>query len=183
MRWAAGMTPITQTTSQMIDTVLDAMDPWSTVMDMTPPIQSRYLHHSHPYLSDHQTHHIDKWPEFASHMRMSPRWQLKLPNSLMKTMKILSKYQHPLSSQRMKGLPRGWAYVEGNEEGKHKELRDPNQYSHLPPRLTHVQQQPKQGYQSNPLRDLSTTLGWTLSPLPSPMNMESRHRPATFKST
>ena len=39
-RHAAGMIPVTQTTSQMIDIVLDVTDPWSTATDMTPPIQS-----------------------------------------------------------------------------------------------------------------------------------------------
>ena len=68
-RHAARMIPITWTMSQMIDTVLNATDLWSTAMDMTPPIQSRYQHHLHPYLSDPLTCHIKKWPEFASCMR------------------------------------------------------------------------------------------------------------------
>ena len=149
-RRAAGMIPVTQTMSQILDTVLSAMAPWSIAMDMTPPIHSRYQHRSHPYLSDHLTSQpIEKWPEFTSHMQMSPCWQLKLPDSSMKTMKIPLKYWHPLSSQQMKGLPKGWAYVEDDEEGKHEELRDPNRYGHLPPRLTHTQQQHEWWHQLN----------------------------------
>ena len=167
------MIPVTQTTSWMIDTVTDATDPWSTVTDTTPPIHSRYLHHSHPYLSDPQTHHIEKWPEFASCMRTLQHWQLKLPNSLMKTTKILSKYRHPLSSQQMKGLPKGWEYKEDDEEGKHEELHNPSWYGHLPPRLTHMQQHLKRWCHSTHQKGSSTTSGRILSPSPSPMNMES----------
>ena len=39
-RRAAGMIPVTQTTSQIIDTVLDATGPWNIAMDTTPPIRS-----------------------------------------------------------------------------------------------------------------------------------------------
>ena len=135
------MIPITQTTSQTIDIVLNAMDPWSTAMDTTPPILSQYLHRSHLYLSDPPRHNIKKWPKFASHMWVLLHWQLKLPDSSMKTMKIPSKYQHPHSSQQMKGLPKEWEYVKANAEGKHEELRDPSQYSHLHLQPTHEQQQ------------------------------------------
>ena len=38
-RHTAGMIPVTQTMSQMIDTALDVMGPWSTATDMTPPIR------------------------------------------------------------------------------------------------------------------------------------------------
>ena len=114
-RRAAGMIPVTQTTSQILDTAIDAMVPWSTATDTTPPIRSRYQHPSHPYLSDLPTHHIPKWPEFVSCTRTSPRWQLKLPDSSMKTTKIPSKYRHPHSSQQTKGLPKGWVYVEDDE--------------------------------------------------------------------
>ena len=38
-RCTAGMIPITQTMSQMIDTVLDVTGPWSTATDTTPLIQ------------------------------------------------------------------------------------------------------------------------------------------------
>ena len=117
-RRAAGMTPVTQTMSQILDTAIDAMAPWSTAMDTTPPIRSRYQHPSHLYLSDLPTCHMQKWPEFVSHTRTSPRWQLKLPDSSMKTMKIPLKYRHPRSSQQTKGLPKGWVYVEDDEEGK-----------------------------------------------------------------
>ena len=98
-RHAAGMIPITWTTSQIIDTALDATVPWSIAMDTTPQIQSQYQHHSHLYLSDPPMHHIEKWPKFALHMQTLSHWQLKLPDLSMKTMKIPSKYWHPLSSQ------------------------------------------------------------------------------------
>ena len=156
-RRAAGMIPVTQTTSQILDTAIDAMVPWSTATDTTPPIRSRYQHPSHPYLSDLPTHHIPKWPEFVSRMRMSPRWQLKLPDSSMKTTKIPSKYRHHRSSQQTKGLPKGWVYDEDDEEGKREELCDPSRYGHLPPRLIHAQQRLAQRYQSSPPRDSSTT--------------------------
>ena len=155
-RCAAGMIPVTQTTSQILNTAIDAMVPWSTAMDTTPPIRSRYQHPSHPYLSDLPTRHMLKWPKFISRTRTSPRWQLKLPDSSMKTTKIPSKYRHPHSSQQTKGLPKGWVYVEDDEEGKREELHDPNQYGRLPPQLIRVQQRLAQQYQSNPLRDSST---------------------------
>ena len=156
-RRAAGMIPVTQTTSQILDTAIDAMVPWSTATDTTPPIRSRYQHLSHPYLSDLPTRHIPTWPEFVSHTRTSPRWQLKLPDSSMKTTKIPSKYRHPHSSQRTKGLPKGWAYVEDDEEGKREELRDPNRYGHLPPRLIHAQRHLVQQGQSSLPKASSTT--------------------------
>ena len=137
---AAGMIPVTQTTSQILDTAIDAMVPWSTATDTTPPIRSRYQHPLHPYLSDLPTHHIPKWPEFVSRMRTSLRWQLKLPDSSMKTTKIPSKYRRPHSSLQTKGLPKGWVYAEDDEEGKHEELCDPSQYGHLPPQLIRAQQ-------------------------------------------
>ena len=99
VRCAAGMIPITQTTSQIRDTVLDATVPWSIAMDTTPQIQSQYQHCSHLYLSDPPTHHIKKWPKFISRTQTSPHWWLKLPNLSMRTMKIPLKYRHPLSSQ------------------------------------------------------------------------------------
>ena len=40
VRCAAGMIPITQTMSRMIDTALNAMGPWSIAMDTTPLILS-----------------------------------------------------------------------------------------------------------------------------------------------
>ena len=132
---AAGMTPITRTTSQTIDTALNVTDPWSIATDTTPPILSQYLHRSHPYLSDPQPRHIERWPEFVAHTQTSPHWQLKLPDSLTKTTKIPLKYRHPLSSQRMKGLPKGWVYAKEDVEGKQGELRDQSQYNHLPPSL------------------------------------------------
>ena len=156
-RRATGMIPVTQTTSQILDTAIDAMVPWSTAMDTTPPIRSRYQHPSHPYLSDPPTRHILTWPEFVSRTRTSPRWQLKLPDSSMKTTKIPSKYRRPHSSQQTKGLPKGWAYVEDDEEGKREELRDPNRYGHLPPRLIHVQQHLAQQDESNLPKASSTT--------------------------
>ena len=156
-RRAAGMIPVTQTTSQILDTAIDAMAPWSTVTDTTPPIRSRYQHPSHPYLSDLPTHHIPKWPKFVSRMRTSPRWQLKLPDSSTKTTKIPSKYRHPRSSQQMKDLPKGWVYVEDDEEGKREELHDPNWYGHLPPQLIRVQRQLAQQYRLSPPRASSTT--------------------------
>ena len=182
MRHTTGMIPITQTMSQIIDTVLDATVPWSIAMDTTPQIRSQYQHHSHPYLSDPPTHHIKKWPEFTSCMRTLLRWQLKLPDLSTKTMKIPSKYQHPLSSQQMKGLPKGWAYVKDDVEGRQEGLRDPSQYGHLPPQLTHVQQQLEQARQSNHPMDSSTISGRTSSPSPSPTNMECRHQPGSSKS-
>ena len=156
-RHAAGMIPVTQTTSQILDAAIGAMAPWSTATDTTPPIRSRYQHLSHPYLSDLPTHHIPKWPEFVLRTQMSPHWQLKLPDSSMKTTKIPSKYRHPHSSRRTKGLPKGWEYAEDDEEGKREELRDLNQYGHLPPQLIHAQQRLAQRYQSNPPKDSSTT--------------------------
>ena len=156
-RRTAGMIPVTQTMSQILNTAIDALVPWSTATDTTPPIRSQYQHPSHPYLSDLPTHHIPKWPEFVSHTRTLPRWQLKLPDSSMKTTKIPSKYRHLHSSQQMKDLPKGWVYIEDDEEGKREELRDPNRYGHLPPRLIHVQRQLAQQYRSSPPRDLSTT--------------------------
>ena len=63
----------------------------------------------------------------------------------------------PRSSQQTKGLPKGWAYVEDDEEGKREELCDPSRYGHLPPQLIHVQQQLATRYQSNPPKDSSTT--------------------------
>ena len=75
----------------------------------------------------------------------------------MKTTKIPSKYRHPLSSQQMKGLPKGWAYAEDDEEGKHEELCNPNRYGHLPPQLIRVQWLLAQQYLSNHPRDSSTT--------------------------
>ena len=151
------MIPVTQTTSQILDTAIDVMVPWSTAMDTNPLIQSRYQHLSHPYLSDLPTHHMPTWPEFVSRMRMSPRWQLKLPNSSMKTTKIPSKYRRHHSSQQTKGLPKGWTYVEDDDEGKCEELRDPNWYGHLPPQLIRAQQRLAQQYQSSPPRASSTT--------------------------
>ena len=155
-RRAAGMIPVTQTTSQILDTAIDAMVPWNTAMDTTPPIRSRYQHPSHPYLSDLPTHHVPKWPEFVSRTRTSPRWQLKLPDSSTKTTKIPSKYRRPHLSQQTKGLPKGWAYVEDDEGGKHEELRDPSRYGHLPPQLIRAQQRLAQQYQSHPPKDSST---------------------------
>ena len=100
VRCAARMIPVTQTTSQILDTVLSVTAPWSIAMDMTPLIHSQYQHRSHLYLSDHlKPQSIEKWPEFASHTWMLLCWQLKLPDLSMKTMKIPSKYRHPLSSQ------------------------------------------------------------------------------------
>ena len=156
-RRAAGMIPVTQTTSQILDTAIDAMVPWSTATDTTPLIRSRYQHRSHPYLSDLPMHHIPKWPEFVSHTWTSLRWRLKLPDSSMKTTKIPSKYRHPHSSQQTKGLPKGWAYVEDDEEGKREELCDPSRYGHLPPQLIRAQRRLAQQYQSNPPKDSSTT--------------------------
>ena len=156
-RHAAGMIPVTQTTSQILDTAIDAMVPWSTAMDTSPPIRSRYQHLSHPYLSDLPERHMPRWPEFVSHMQTSPRWRLKLPDSSMKTTKIPLKYRHPRSSQRTSGLPKGWAYVEDDEEGKREELRNPNRYGHLPPQLIRAQRQLAQRYQSSPPKDSSTT--------------------------
>ena len=156
-RRAAGMIPVTRTTSQILDTAIDAMVPWSTAMDTTPLIRSRYQHPSHPYLSDLPERHMPKWPEFVSHTRTSPRWRLKLPDSSMKTTKIPSKYRHPHSSQQTKGLPKGWVYVEDDEEGKREELRDPNRYGHLPPQLIRAQQRLAQQYRSSPPKDSSTT--------------------------
>ena len=75
----------------------------------------------------------------------------------MKTTKIPSKYRHPHSSQQTKGLPKGWAYVEDDEEGKREELRDPSRYGHLPPQLIRAQQRLAQQYQSNLQKDSSTT--------------------------
>ena len=115
-------------------------------------------------------------------MRTLLRWQLKLPDLSTKTMKIPSKYQHPLSSQQMKGLPKGWAYVKDDVEGRQEGLRDPSQYGHLPPQLTHVQQQLEQARQSNHPMDSSTISGRTSSPSPSPTNMECRHQPGSSKS-
>ena len=126
-------------------------------MDTTPPIRSRYQHPSHPYLSDLPKHHMPKWPEFVSRTRTSPRWQLKLPDSLTKTTKIPLKYPRPRSSRRTKDLPKGWAYVEDDEEGKREELRDPNRYGHLPHQLIHAQRRLAQQYQSSPPKDSSTT--------------------------
>ena len=156
-RRATGMIPVTQTTSQILDTAIDAMVPWSTAMDTNPLIRSRYQHPSHPYLSDLPMQHIPKWPKFVSRTRTSPRWQLKLPDSSMKTTKIPSKYRRHHSSQQTKGLPKGWVYAEDDEEGKREELRDPNRYSHLPPQLIRAQQHLAQQYQSSPPRASSTT--------------------------
>src|SRR6202012_1042122 len=156
-RRAAGMTPVTRTTSQILDTALDATAPWSTATDTTPPIRSRYQHLSHPYLSDLPARHTPTWPEFVSHMRTSPHWRLKLPDSSMKTTKIPSKYRHQHSSWPTKGLPKGWAYVEDAEEGKREELRDPNRYGNLPPRLIRAQQHLAQQIPSSPPKDSSTT--------------------------
>src|ERR1700744_4228857 len=152
-RRAAGMIPVTRTTSQILDTAIDAMVPWSTATDTTPPIQSRYQHLSHPYLSDPPTRHIPTWPEFVSHTRTSPRWRLRLPDSSTKTTKIPSKYRHPRSSQQTKDLPKGWVYVEDDEEGKREELRDPNRYGHLPPQLIRTQRWLTQQHQSSPPKD------------------------------
>ena len=144
------------------------MDQWSIAMDTTLRTPYQYLHHSHLYLSDPPTHHIEKWPEFVSRTQTSPRWQLKLPDLSTRTTKIPSKYQHPLSSQRMKGLPRGWAYVKDNEEGKHKD-----QYGHLPPQLTHAQQQHEWWRQLDHPKVSSTTSVKTSFPSPSPTSTES----------
>ena len=182
-RRAARMIPVTQTTSQILDTAIDVMVPWSTATDTTPLIQSQYQHLSHPYLSDLPTHHIERWPEFVSHTQTSPRWQLKLPDSSMKTTKISSKYRHPLSSQRMKGLPKGWVYTEDDEAGRREELRDPNWYGHLPPRLILAQQQLTRSCPSSHLRNLSTTSAGTSSPSPSPTNTESQLQRGSSKST
>ena len=177
------MIPVTQAMSQMINTAISAMDQWSTAMDTTPPIPSWYQHQSHPYLSDPQPcQPIEKWPKFASHTQTSPCWQLKLPDLSMKTTKILSKYQHPLSSQRMKGLPKGWVYVEDDKEGKRGELCDPSQYSHLPPRLILVQQQLEQSLQSNHLKGSSTISGTTSFPSPPLTNTESQPKHGSSKS-
>ena len=180
---AAGMIPVTRTTSQILDTAIDAMVPWSIAMDTNPQIRSRYQHQSHPYLSDPPMRHIKRWPEFTSRTWTSPRWQLKLPDSSMKTTKIPSKYRHPLSSQRMKGLPKGWAYVEDNEAGKREELRDPNRYGHLPPWLTLAQRHLAPSHPLNHLRDSSTTLERILSPSPSPTNTEFQPQHGSSKST
>ena len=156
-RRATGMIPVTRTTSQILNTAIDAMVPWSTAMDTTPPIQSRYQHPSHPYLSDLPTHHIPKWPKFVSRTQTSPRWRLKLPDSSMKTTKIPSKYWHPHSSQQTKGLPKGWVYIEDDEEGKREGLQDPSRYGHLPPQLIRAQQRLAQQCRSSPPKDSSTT--------------------------
>ena len=75
----------------------------------------------------------------------------------MKTTKIPLKYRHPHSSQQTKGLPKGWAYVEDDEEGKREELRDPSRYGHLPPQLIRAQQRLAQQYPLSPPKDSSTT--------------------------
>ena len=156
-RRAAGMIPVTRTMSQILDTALDVTAPWSIATDTTPPIQSRYQHLSHPYLSDLPARHIPTWPEFVSHTRTSPRWQLKLPGSLTKTTKIPSKYRRQRSSRPTSDLPKGWVYVADDEEGKCEELRDPNRYGHLPPRLIHAQQHLAQQDQSSLPKASSTT--------------------------
>ena len=181
-RCNAGMIPVTWTTSQILNTAIDAMVPWSTAMDTTLPTQYQYQHPLHLYLSDLPTRHIEKWPEFASHTRTSPHWRLKLPDLSTKTTKIPWKYRHPLSSQQMKGLPKGWVYTEDDEVGKHEELRNLNQYSHLPPRLILAQHQLMQQYLSNRLRDSSTTLGKTSSHSPSPTSTESQPQRSSSKS-
>ena len=182
-RHTAGMIHVTQTTSQILNTAINAMVPWSTAMDTTPPIQSRYQHLSHPYLSDPPTRHIERWPEFVSHMQTSPCWQLKLPDSSTKTMKIPSKYWHPLSSQQMKGLPKGWVYAEDDKAVKREELRDPNRYGHLPPRLILAQQQLTWSGLSSHLRGSSTTSERISSPSPSPTNTEFQLQHGSSKST
>ena len=182
-RCNAGMIPVTQTMSQILDTVIDAMVPWSTAMDMTLPTQYQYQHPSHPYLSDLPTCHIERWPEFTSHTQTSPHWQLKLPDSSTKTTKIPSKYRHPLSSQRMKGLPKGWVYTKDNEAGKHEESHDPNRYGHLPPWLILAQQHLMQQCPSNRPRDSSTTSEQTSSHSPSPTSMGSQPQCNSSRST
>ena len=111
-RRAAGMIPVTRTTSQILDTALDATVPWSIATDTTPPIRSRYQHPSHPYLSDLPARHMLTWPEFVSRTQTSPRWRLKLPDSSTKTTKIPSKYRRQHSSRPTSDLPKGWVYVE-----------------------------------------------------------------------
>ena len=182
-RHTAGMIPVTQTTSQILDTALGATAPWSIAMDTTPLIQSWYQHPSHPYLSNLPTRHIKKWPEFTSRTQTPPHWQLKLPGLLMKMTKIPLKYRHPCSSQQTRDLPKGWVYVEDDEAGKSAALRDPNQYGHLPPQLTLAWQQLTQSNPSNRRRGSSTTAERTLSPSPSPTNMESRLWCGSFKFT
>ena len=156
-RRAAGMIPVTQTTSQILDTALDVTAPWSIATDTTPLIRSRYQHPSHPYLSDLPARHMSTWPEFVSRTQTSPRWRLKLPDSSMKTTKIPSKYRRQRSSRPTSDLPKRWVYVEDDEEGKREELRDPNRYGHLPPRLIHAQRHLAQQYQLSPPRDSPTT--------------------------
>ena len=83
----------------------------------------------------------------------------------------------------MRGLPKGWVYVEDDTEGKREGLRDPSQYGHLPPQLILAQQQLAQQYQSSHPKDSSTTLEKTSSRSPSPTNTASRHQRDIFKYT
>ena len=178
------MIPITWTMSQIIGTTIGVMDQWSTVMDTTPPILSQYQHRSHPYLSNPQScQPIKKWPKFALCTQTLPRWQLKLPDLSMKTTKIPSKYWHPLSSQQMKGLPRGWVYIEDDEAGKCEELRNPSRYGHLPPQLILMQQHLEESLRLNHLKGSSTMLEATSSPSPSLMSTESQIQHDSSKST
>ena len=75
----------------------------------------------------------------------------------MKTTKIPSKYRRQHSSRPTSDLPKGWVYVEDDEEDKREELRDPNRCGHLPPRLIHAQRHLAQQLQSNPPRGSPTT--------------------------
>ena len=180
---ATGMIPITQTTSQILDTVLNVMDQWSTATDMTLLILSWYLHCSHPYLSDPQLRQIKSWPTFTTHTQTLQHWQLKLPDLSVKTTKIPWKYWHHSLSPPMKDLPKGWVYEEEGTDVKRKALHNLSQYHHLSHLLTCAQHQLEQWHHSNHLKGSSTTSGWTSSLLPSPTSTECQHQHGSSKST
>lgn len=121
----AGMIPITQTMSQILDNALEDVDQWNIAMDTTPPILSWYLHHSHPYLSNLQPHQLGSWPKFMDHVQKSWCWQLDLPGLPTKSVKIPLKYQSHCSTPPMNSLPKGWVYIEEDVEVKPKVLLNP----------------------------------------------------------
>lgn len=130
-RHTMGKVSVMITSSLTIDSALNAMDHWSTAMDMAHPLLSQYLHRKHLYLSDHQPHQPGAWPQFVNTVSKLQHWQLKSSDMPWKTTKIPEKYCLCLSSPQMSVLPKGWVYIEEGVEDKAEELLDPMKYNHL----------------------------------------------------
>ena len=100
-----------------------------TAMD-TPPLRlRRYQRRPHPYYPSnnfhpHRPHQPHALQSLTSAVQTPPLWQCDLPVPSKLTTKIPLQYR-----QQEKPLPKGWAYVEGDEGVKTEDLEDPLTYS------------------------------------------------------